>query len=66
MRLRLEMASPRDFDEKDKLVPVVKDAYLNAAIGGGQTLLFGIVSTPTFGSHVEDIWGIQVFRKNSP
>ncbi len=63
MRLRLEMASPGDFDEKDKLVPVVKDAYLNAAIGGGQTLLFGIVSTPTFGSHVEDIWGYRSLEK---
>ncbi len=63
MRLRLEMASPGDLDKKDKLYPVVKDAYLNAAIGGGQMLVFGIVSTPTFGSNVEDIWGYRHLEK---
>jgi hypothetical protein len=63
MRLRLEMASPGDFDKKDKMYPVVKDAWLNADIGGGQNLVFGLVSTPTWGSHVEDTWGYRSLEK---
>lgn len=63
MRLRLEMASPGDFDEKDKMVPVVKDAWVNADLGGGQNLVFGLVSTPTWGSNVEDIWGYRSLEK---
>ncbi len=63
MRLRLEMASSGDFDEKGTLNPVVKDAWLNADIGGGQNLVFGIVSTPTFGSNVEDVWGYRHLEK---
>jgi len=63
MRLRLEMASSGDFDEKDTLNPIVKDAWLNADIGGGQNLVFGIVSTPTFGSNVEDVWGYRHLEK---
>jgi len=63
MRLRLEMSSPGDFDEKDKMKPVVKDAWLNADIGGGQNLVFGIVSTPTWGSNVEDVWGYRSLEK---
>ncbi|MBD3413561.1 MAG: hypothetical protein GF421_03900 [Candidatus Aminicenantes bacterium] len=63
MRLRLEMSSPGDFDESAKMTPVVKDAWLNADIGGGQNLVFGLVSTPTWGSNVEDIWGYRSLEK---
>ncbi len=63
MRLRLEMNSPGDFDEKGTLVPAVKDAWLNADIGGGQNLVFGIVSPPAFGSNVEDVWGYRHLEK---
>lgn len=63
MRLRLEMSSPGDFDEKAKMTPVVKDAWLKADLGGGHNLVFGIVSTPTWGSNVEDVWGYRSLEK---
>ena len=62
MRLRLEMASPGDFTSSSKLTPVVKDAYLSAKLGG-QSLLFGIISTPTWGSTIEDFWGFRSVEK---
>ena len=61
MRLRVEFNSPGDFTSSDKLSPVVKDAYLSAKVGG-QDLMFGIISTPTWGN-VEKIWGYRSLEK---
>lgn len=60
-RLRLEMANPGDLMSKEKMVPFVKDAYLQAKIAG-QTLIAGISSTPTFGV-LEEIWGYRHLEK---
>ncbi len=63
-RLRFEMNSPGKlpFDSSDKLQAVVKDAYLSYATGN-QELMFGIVSTPTFGHNIEKIWGYRHLEK---
>ena len=63
-RLRFEMNSPGKlpFDSSDKLSAYVKDAYLSYKTGG-QEVLFGIVSTPTFGHNIEDIWGYRQLEK---
>lgn len=63
LRLRLEMSDPGDFDTKTKMRPVVKDAWINAKIGRGQSLVFGIAGTPTWGSNVEDVWGYRSLEK---
>ncbi len=60
MRLRFEMAS-EDFGS-DKLYAFVKDAYLSAKLAG-QSLNVGIMSTPTFGHTVEDVWGLRHLEK---
>ncbi len=60
MRLRFEMAS-EDFGS-DKLYAFVKDAYLSAKLGG-QSLNVGIISTPTFGHTVENVWGLRHLEK---
>lgn len=63
-RLRLEMNSPGGFpfDSKSTLTPAVKDAYLSYKTGD-HSLMFGIISTPTFGHNVEDIWGYRSVEK---
>ncbi|MFQ6108431.1 MAG: hypothetical protein ACE5L7_02640 [Candidatus Aminicenantales bacterium] len=63
-RLRFEMNSPGKlpFDSSDRLTAVVKDAYLSYATGG-QELRFGIISTPTWGHNIEDIWGYRSVEK---
>ncbi|MCJ7582625.1 MAG: hypothetical protein MUP98_19085 [Candidatus Aminicenantes bacterium] len=60
-RLRLEIANPGDFLTKEKMIPFVKDAYLQAKIGG-QTLFAGISPTPTF-NVLESIWGYRHLEK---
>ena len=60
MRLRFEMAS-EDFGS-DKLYAFIKDAYLSAKLGG-QSLNVGIMSTPTFGFTVENVWGLRHLEK---
>lgn len=62
MRLRFEMNSPGDFKTSDSLKAVVKDAYLSAKVGG-QDLIAGIISPPTFGLTIEDFWGYRVLEK---
>jgi hypothetical protein len=64
VRLRFEMNSPGKlpFDSSATLSAVVKDAYLSYKTGG-QEVLFGIVSTPTFGHNIEDIWGYRSLEK---
>ena len=63
-RLRFEMNSPGKlpFDSGDKLSAYVKDASLSYKTGG-QEVLFGIISTPTFGHNIEDIWGYRQLEK---
>jgi hypothetical protein len=60
MRLRLEMNSS-SFGS-DKLVPAVKDAYLNFKLSGGVQLRAGIFGPPIFGT-LEDIWGYRSLEK---
>jgi len=60
-RLRLEMANPGNLMSKEKMVPFVKDAYLQAKIAG-QTLYAGISPTPTF-NVLESIWGYRHLEK---
>lgn len=60
-RLRLEMANPGDLMSKEKMVPFVKDAYLQFKIAG-QTLYAGISPTPTF-NVLEEIWGYRHIEK---
>ncbi len=60
-RLRLEMADIGDFSSKLKMTPFVKDAYLQAKIGG-QTLIAGISVSPTIGG-IESLWGYRHLEK---
>lgn len=62
MRLRLEMNSPGDFTSSSTLTAYVKDAYLSAKLGS-HDLMFGIVSTPTFGFNLENHWGYRHLEK---
>jgi len=61
MRFRLEMASPGDFSSSDKLVPLVKDAYLSYEIES-YTIMFGIIATPTW-TDLENFWGYRCVEK---
>lgn len=61
MRFRIEMNSPGDFTSKDKLTPVVKDAYLSYTMSGHE-LKAGIIPTPTK-TEIEKIWGYRSVEK---
>lgn len=63
-RLRFEMGSPGSFpfDSSDTLTPFVKDAYISYKYSGHE-FLFGIISTPTWGHNIEDIWGYRSVEK---
>ncbi len=60
-RVRLEMSNPGDLMSKEKMVPFVKDAYLQAKIGG-QTLTVGIQGSLAFNVY-EGIWGYRHLEK---
>lgn len=60
-RLRLEMADIGDFTTKAKMTPFVKDAYLQARIGG-QTLIAGISGSPTIDG-IESLWRYRLLEK---
>jgi len=60
-RLRLEMSDVGDFTTKAKMTPFVKDAYLQAKIGG-QTLFAGISVSPTVGG-IQRLWGYRHLEK---
>jgi hypothetical protein len=60
-RLNLEMADIGDFTSKAKMSPYVKDAYLQAKIGG-QTLIAGISGSPSIGG-IESLWGYRHLEK---
>lgn len=63
MRLRFEMNSAGDFTSNEKLKAAVKDAYLSYKTKG-QQIMFGIVSTPTWGHNIEKIWGYRSLKKH--
>lgn len=60
-RLRLEMSDVGDFTTKASMTPYVKDAYLQAKIGG-QTLIAGISGSPSIGG-IEGLWGYRHLEK---
>jgi len=60
-RLRLEMFDVGDFTTKAKMTPFVKDAYLQAKIGG-QTLVAGISGSPSIGG-IESLWRYRHLEK---
>jgi hypothetical protein len=62
MRLRFEMDSPGDFTSKNKMAPVVKDAYLSYSFGS-HAIKGGVISPPTFGKTIEDFWGYRSMEK---
>lgn len=62
MRLRFEMDSPGNFTSKNKMVPVVKDAWLSYSFGD-HSLMGGVISPPTFGKTIEDFWGYRALEK---
>ncbi|MFQ5650809.1 MAG: hypothetical protein ACE5IY_12775 [bacterium] len=63
IRLRFEMNSAGDFASKDKLTPVVKDAYLKWK-HDRHTVYVGISGTPTWG-FVESFWGYRAVEKTA-
>ncbi|MFQ5649935.1 MAG: hypothetical protein ACE5IY_08325 [bacterium] len=63
MRLRLEMSSAGNFTGKDKMTPVVKDAYLKWK-KGKHSIYLGISGTPTWGL-VEKFWGYRSVEKTA-
>jgi len=63
MRFRLEMNSQGDFSSKDKLTPVVKDAYLKWK-KGRHSIILGISGTPTWGV-IEKLWGYRPVEKTA-
>ena len=62
MRLRFEMASSDFTKDSDNLYAFVKDAYLSFKVGSSN-LLAGIISTPTWGNNVENMWGYRALEK---
>lgn len=62
MRFRLETASPGQWTTSTLLIPWVKDAYFQWAMGKGVNLVAGIQSPPSF-SKVESIWGYRSLEK---
>jgi hypothetical protein len=60
-RVRLEAATPGDFESKELMLFVVKDAWLKWTTGG-QAVLLGLSPTPTL-SLVEELWGYRFIEK---
>ncbi|NHZ87254.1 MAG: hypothetical protein GWP19_15505 [Planctomycetia bacterium] len=61
-RLRLEISNDGKYESSDKMVPFVKDAYLQYKFGKQKALL-GISSTPSW-NVVEKIWGYRSVEKS--
>lgn len=62
-RVRLEMNSPA-FSE-GTMTPYVKNAHLKKSLGGGASMLFGIIEPPSF-NKVEKFWGFRYIEKTAP
>ncbi|MCD6454481.1 MAG: hypothetical protein J7L62_04185 [Candidatus Aminicenantes bacterium] len=61
IRVRFEANSRGDFSTKEKIVPYVKDLYIQWS-KNGQSIIIGISPTPTF-SKVEKFWGYRAVEK---
>lgn len=61
LRVRFEASSKGDFFTKDKIVPFVKDLYLQWS-KNGHAIVLGISPTPTF-NMVEKLWGYRAVEK---
>jgi hypothetical protein len=61
--LRLEMNSPA-FSE-GTIAPYIKNAYLKKKLGGGASLILGIIDTPGF-DRIESFWGMRFIEKAPP
>jgi len=62
-RVRLEMDSPA-FD-KSTIVPYVKNLHLKKKLGGGLSLIVGIIEPPSF-DKIEKFWGFRYIEKTAP
>jgi hypothetical protein len=62
-RLRLEMNSPAF--SSGTLDPYVKDAFLKKKLGGGASLIIGIMEPPSF-DKIEKFWGLRFIEKTPP
>jgi len=60
-RVRLEAATPGDFESRDIMVAFIKDAWIKWTTGN-QAVLLGLSPTPTW-SLVEDVWGYRFIEK---
>jgi hypothetical protein len=50
------------FDSSDTMTAAVKDAFISYTYSG-QEILFGIISTPTWGFNLENFWGYRSLEK---
>ena len=57
VRLRMEFNSPGDFESKDKMSPIAKDAYISWK-RNSHSIIFGLSPTPNF-SLIEKVWGYR-------
>lgn len=62
-RVRLEMNST-SFSE-GTLVPYVKNAHLKKKLGGGASVIVGIIEPPSF-DKIEKFWGYRYIEKTAP
>lgn len=60
-RVRLEAATPGDFESKELMLVFIKDAWVKWTTGS-QAVLLGLSPTPTW-SLVEDVWGYRFIEK---
>ncbi len=60
-RVRLEAATPGDFESKDLMLAFIKDAWVKWT-AGNHAVLLGLSPTPTW-SLVEDVWGYRFLEK---
>ncbi len=60
LRVRLEMDSAAY--KKSSIVPYLKNAHLKKKLGGGASLLIGLIEPPSF-NKVEKFWGFRFIEK---
>lgn len=60
-RVRLEAATPGDFESKDLMLTFIKDAWVKWTTGN-QNVLIGLSPTPSW-SLVEEMWGMRYIEK---
>jgi hypothetical protein len=62
-RVRLEMNSPAF--GKELATPYLKNAHVKKKLGGGASLLVGIIEPPSF-NKIEKFWGYRYIEKTAP